>query len=139
MAAPEIPPGRTAESLGLLHGEVGVEYRNVDHVICARVHSIKTAETIRTVSTRRPLDAFDKHCLFVYGNGNKKQLFTVWTTKILGYTAVDWRKRTTWFTEDLVRRALVGDVALKEFVMACPTKDMIESAKANLKPMSKPP
>ena len=89
VAALDIPPARTAESLGLLQGEVGVEYSNADHVTCARVHSIKTAKSIRTVATRRPVDAFDKHSLYVYGDGNKKTLFTLWTAKILGYTPVD--------------------------------------------------
>ena len=131
-----IPPARTAESLGLLQGEVGVEFSNADRSICARVHSIKTAEFLRTVSTRRPVDAFDRHSLFVYGDNDKQILFTAWAGKILGYSPVDWRRRTTWFTEDLARRSLAGDLALKEFVMMCPTKDIIAAAKATVRARS---
>ena len=131
-----IQPGRTAESIGLLTGEVGVEYKYADSAICARVHSI--AESVRTVSTRRPLDTFDKHSLFVYGDADKKVNFTVWTTKILGTDAVNWRKRTTWFTDDLVRRPLLGDKALKEFVLACPTKAMVAAAKARVRAITAP-
>ena len=127
-----LTPARTAESLGLLQGEVGVEYTNADHTICARVHSVKTAESIRTVATRRPVDAFDRHSLFVYDDSDNKTLFTLWTAKILGYTPVDWRRRTTWFTETLARRSLAGDANLKAFVMACPTKDIVAAAKATV-------
>ena len=125
-----IPPARTAESLGLLQGEVGVEYSNADQIICARVHSIRTAESTRTVATRRPVDAFDRHTLYVYGDGDKKTLFTAWTGKILGYTPVDCRRRTTWFTDDLARRSLAGDLNLQEFVLACPTTNVNAANKA---------
>ena len=58
-----LPPVRTAHSIGLLTGEVGVEYMYGDSAICARVHSIE--ESVRTVSTRRPSQAFDKHSVMI--------------------------------------------------------------------------
>ena len=131
-----IQPGRTAESIGLLTGEVGVEYMYADSAICARVHSI--AESVRTVSTRRPNQAFDKHSLFVYGDTNKKVNFTVWTTNFLGNDAVSWRTRTTWFTDDLVRRPLLEDKAFNDFVLACPTKEMVAAAKARVRSITAP-
>ena len=104
-------------------GEIGVEYKTSDHSICAKVHSVKQAESIRCASLRRPMDAFDKNCLFVYGANDKKVLYTWWTNKTLGYNAADWRKRTTWFESDLVRRQVNGDVAFEAFLKACPMLD----------------
>ena len=131
-----LPPDRTAQSIGLLTGEVGVEYIYGDSAICARVHSIE--ESVRTVSTRRPNQAFDKHSLFVYGDTNKKVNFATWTTKILGDDAVSWRKRTSWFTDDLIRRSLLKEKSFKEFVLACPTKEMVAAAKARVRSITGP-
>ena len=109
--------------MDLAPGEIGVEYKTSDHSICAKVHSVKQAESIRCASLRRPMDAFDKDCLFVYGANDKKVLYTLWTNKTLGYNVADWRRRTTWFESDLVRRQLKGDVAFETFLHACPMLD----------------
>ena len=109
--------------MNLAPGEIGVEYKTSDHSICAKVHSVKQAESIRCASLRRPMDAFDKDCLFVYGANDKKVLYTLWTNNTLGYNAADWRKRTTWFESDLVRRQVNGDVACETFLRACPMLD----------------
>ena len=114
---------RSAESLNLVPGEIGVEYKTSDHAICAKVHSVKQAESIRSASLRRPLDAFNKYCLFVYGVNDKKQNYKMWATKILNYDATDWRKHTTWFQSDLVRREIKGLEAFQSFVRACPMVD----------------
>ena len=104
-------------------GEVGVEYKTSDHSICAKVHSVKQAESLRCASLRRPMEAFDKNCLFVYGTNGKKVTYTLWTNKTLGYETADWRKRTTWFESDLVRRQIWGDTAFEAFLKACPLLD----------------
>jgi hypothetical protein len=109
--------------LNLVPGEIGVEYKTSDHSICAKVHSVKQAESIRCASLRRPMGAFDKHCLFVYGDNSRKVNYTVWTNKTLGYDVTDWRLRTTWFQSDLVRRSIGGDAAFETFLMACPMLD----------------
>ena len=57
----------TAESLNLQPGEIGVEYKTSDHSICAKVHSVKQAESIRSATLRRPMEGYDKNCLFVCG------------------------------------------------------------------------
>jgi hypothetical protein len=85
------------------------------------------------------VDAIDKHTLFVYGDGGIQTLYTEWTAKFLGYSPVNWRKRTTWFTDSLERRSLMSDSALKAFVSACPTTDTIATAKATVRAKSKPP
>ena len=109
--------------MNLVPGEVGVEYKTSDHSICAKVHSVKQAESIRCASLRRPMDAFDKNCLFVYGANSRKVSYTWWTNKTLGYETADWRKRTTWFESDLVRRQIWGDIAFETFLKACPLLD----------------
>lgn len=115
----------TAESLDLQPGEIGVEYKTSDHSICAKVHSVKQAESIRSASLRRPMEGYDKNCLFVYGVSGKdtKLAYTQWATKTLGYDASDWRKRTCWFESDLIRRSVVGDDAFDRFLKACPMLD----------------
>lgn len=139
MSTPAVPLACTAERLGLQQGEVGVEYTNANVIICAKVHSIKTAELIRTGRTRRPVDAIDKHTLFVYGDGGEPTLYTEWTAKFLKYSPVDWRKRTRWFTDSLEKRSLERDSELEAFVSACPTTDTIVTAKATVRAKSKRP
>jgi hypothetical protein len=115
----------TAESLNLQPGEIGVEYKTSDHSICAKVHSVKQAESIRSATLRRPMEGYDKNCLFVYGVYGKdtKLAYTQWTTKTLGYDASDWRRRTHWFESDLIRRPVEGDAAFEAFLKACPMLD----------------
>jgi hypothetical protein len=85
------------------------------------------------------VDAIDKHTLFVYGDGGEPTLYTEWTAKILKYSPVNWRKRTTWFTDSLERRSLERDSELEAFVSACPTTDTIATAKATVRAKSKRP
>ena len=105
--------------MNLQPGEIGVEYKTSDHSICAKVHSVKQADSIRSATLRRPMEGYDKNCLFVYGVKDLKQLYTQWTTKTLGYEASDWRKRTQWFESDLKRRPMEDDAAFDTFLKAC--------------------
>ena len=60
-----VPTSGPAASLGLLAGDIGVEYKTSDFVLCARVHSVKQAPVIGALGVRSPLPAFDHSCLFI--------------------------------------------------------------------------
>ena len=109
--------------MNLVPGDIGVEYKTSDHAICAKVHSVKQAESIRSASLSTPLNSYEKYCLFVYGVNDKKTNYKMWATKMLNYDATDWRKHTTWFESDLVRREMKGLEAFQSFVRACPMLD----------------
>ena len=68
----------STDELCLQVSDVGVQYKNSDHLLRAKVHSVKNQAINKFLSLRRPLDAFDPNCLFVYGTNKKKQLMSTW-------------------------------------------------------------
>jgi hypothetical protein len=100
----------------------------------AKVHSVKNSMINSCLSPQRPLDKFDPTCLFVYGTSLTKQLMTTFIGKSLGHTDLDWRKRTTWFTQDGPHNPILTDKDIENFVMACPFLDASGSLIAGVMP-----
>ena len=106
--------------LCLLPGEVGVQYKNTDSLLRVKVHSVKNVIN-NYLSPLRPRQRFDPACLFVYGTSGAKQLMTTFITKSTGHSDLDWRKRTTWFTSDGHHNAILSDLDIQNFIIACTT------------------
>ena len=85
-----------------------------------KVHSVKNVIN-NYLSPLRPRQRFDPACLFVYGTSGTKQLMTTFITKSTGHSDIDWRKRTTWFTSDGHHNAILSDLDIQNFIIACTT------------------